>query len=55
MMVILRVLFDTSGLQFPADVKLLSSHKEAQEYFLFSFLLDMEEYIQETMNELTAE
>lgn len=55
MMTILRILFDISGLQFLEDVELLSSHKEVQEYFLFSFLLDMEECIQEIMTELTAE
>ena len=45
MMAILRILYDLSGLKFPEDVELLTTHLEARQYFLLSFLLDMEDYI----------
>lgn len=55
MMTILRILFDVSGLQFPEDVELLAGHSEARQYFLFSFLLDMEDCIQDFMEEPVGE
>ncbi len=47
MMAILRILYDLSGLQFPEDVVLLTEYPEARQYFMFSFLLDMEECMDE--------
>ncbi|NMB97513.1 MAG: hypothetical protein GYA02_13035 [Clostridiaceae bacterium] len=47
MMVVLHILFDTLVLKFLDDVELLASHKEARQYFLFSFLLDIEECVHE--------
>jgi len=47
MIAVLRILYDVSGLQFPEDVQLLAEHPEARQYFLFSFLLDMEDCVQE--------
>ncbi len=51
MMAILRILYDVSGLQFPEDVALIAEHPEARQYFLFSFLLDMEDCMQDFMSE----
>lgn len=48
---VLRILYDVSGLQIPEDVQLLAEHPEARQYFLFSFLLDMEDCVQELMSE----
>lgn len=55
MMAILHILYDVSGLQFPKDVELLAGHSDAQQYFLFSFLLDMEECMQDFMSEVTED
>ena len=49
MMGVLCILYDVLGLQLPEDVKLLAGHPEAQQYFLFSFLLDMEDCMQDLM------
>ena len=49
MMAILRILYDVSGLQFSEDVELLAAHPDARQYFLFSFLLDIEDFIQDFM------
>lgn len=38
---ILRILYDVVGMEFPEEVELLIDHPEAQRYFLFSFLLDI--------------
>lgn len=51
MIAILRILYDVSGLQFPEDVELLAEHPEARQYFLFSFLLDMEDCMQDFISE----
>jgi hypothetical protein len=55
MMAILRILYDVSGLQFPEDVKLLETHSAARKYFLFSFLLDMDDWMQDCMEEAIGE
>lgn len=47
MIAVLRILYDVSGLQFPEDVQLIAEHPEARQYFLFSFLLDMEDCMQD--------
>ena len=44
---VLRILYDVSGLQFPENVELLADHPEARRYFLFSFLLDMDDVLQD--------
>lgn len=44
---VLRILYDVSGMQFPEDVGLLAEHPEARRYFLFSFLLDMDDVLQD--------
>ena len=49
MMGVLCILYDVLGVQLPEDVKLLAGHPEAQQYFLFSFLLDMEDCMQDLM------
>lgn len=45
MMAVLRILYDVFGLQFPEEIELLMGQPEARQYFLFSFLLDFEDYI----------
>lgn len=55
MMAVLRILYDLSGLQFPEDVELLATHPEARQYFLISFLLDMEDCMQDLMAEAAGE
>ena len=42
---VLRILHDVSGLQFPEDVELLAGHTEARRYFLFSFMLDLDDVL----------
>ena len=46
MMAVLCILYDVSGLQIPEYVALISEHHEVRQYFLFSFLLDMEDCVQ---------
>lgn len=52
MLDILRLLYGVLGLRFPPEVEQLAGHPEAARYFLFSFLLDiddtMQDYIAET-------
>jgi hypothetical protein len=55
MMAILRILYDLSGLKFPEDVELLADHPEARQYFLFSFLMDMEDCMQNFISEAAGE
>lgn len=47
MLDILRIVYDVVGMEFPEDVELLADHPEARQYFLFSFLLDMDDYLSE--------
>lgn len=47
MLAVLRILYDVAGLQFPEDVGLLAGHSEARHYFLYSFLLDMDDVLQD--------
>lgn len=51
MLAILRIIFDVVGMELPEEVELLAGHIEARQYFLFSFLLDMEDCIQDFMIE----
>ena len=51
MMGVLCILYDALGLQLPEDVKLLAGHPKAQQYFLFSFLLDMDDCMQDFISE----
>lgn len=46
---LLRILYDVTGLQILKEVEVLADHAKARKYFLFSFLLDMEECMQELM------
>lgn len=55
MLDILRILYDVVGMEFPEDVDLLATHPEARRYFLFSFLLDMEDCMQDFMAEEAGE
>lgn len=43
----LRVLYGVLGLVFPDTVELLAGHRAARRYFLFSFLLDYDDVIQD--------
>ena len=43
----LRVLYGVLGLIFPETVELLASHPAARSYFLFSFLLDYDDVVQD--------
>lgn len=52
MMAVLRIVHDLSGLEFPDDAELLAGHPKARQYFLFSFLLDMEDCMQEFISEI---
>lgn len=47
MLEVLRLLFGVLGLPFPEDVELLAEHPEARSYFLFSFLLDYDDVIED--------
>ena len=47
MLEVLRTLYGVLGLMFPSDVELLAEHPEARGYFLFSFLLDYEDIIED--------
>lgn len=49
MMEVLRMLYGVLGLQIPDDVELLSEHPQARSYFLFSFLLDYDDVVQDFM------
>ncbi len=55
MMAVLRILYDLSGLKFPEDIELLAVHPEARQYFLFSFLLDLEDCLQDFISDVTGE
>jgi hypothetical protein len=55
MLDILRILYGVAGMEFPEDVDLLSTHPEARQYFLFSFLLDIEDCMQDFMAEAAEE
>ena len=55
MMAILRILYDLSGLKFPEDVEFLAEHQGARQYFLFSFLMDMEDCMHDFISEATRE
>jgi hypothetical protein len=55
MLDILRILYGVAGMEFPEDVDLLSTHPEARQYFLFSFLLDMDDFLQDFMAEAVGE
>ena len=55
MLAVLRILYDMAGLQFPEDVELLAGHPEARQYFLFSFLLDMDDWMQDIQAEAAGE
>ncbi|MBA1335640.1 MAG: hypothetical protein HPY66_1266 [Firmicutes bacterium] len=55
MLDILRILYDVVGMEFPEDVDLLATHPGARQYFLFSFLLDMEDCMQDFMAEEAGE
>ena len=47
MMEVLRTLYGVLGLTFPDDVELLAGHPEARSYFLFSFLLDYDDIMED--------
>lgn len=52
MLKVLEIPFTVSGVQFPQKMQPLTQHAEAVNYFLFSFLLDMDKAIQDyTKNE----
>lgn len=51
MLEVLHVLYGVLGLAFPDDVELLAGHPEARSYFLFSFLLDYDDVLQDFMAE----
>lgn len=55
MLNILRILYDVVGMEFPEDVDLLATHPGARRYFLFSFLLDMDDCMQDFMAEEAGE
>jgi hypothetical protein len=55
MIAILRILYDLSGLKFPEDVELLAEHQGARQYFLFSFMMDMEDCMHDFISEATRE
>jgi len=54
MMALLRILYDVLGMIFPEDAELLAGHPEARQYFLFSFLLDMGDCIQNFIDEIVV-
>jgi hypothetical protein len=46
MLDMLQLLYGVLGLQFPEEIEQLAYHQEARQYFLFSFLLDFDDAIQ---------
>ena len=52
---ILRILYDVVGMKFPEDVDLMATHPGARQYFLFSFLLDMDDCMQDFIAQATGE
>ena len=52
MLEVLRTLYGVLGLAFPPDVELLDGRPEARGYFLFSFLLDFDDAIEDYKVEL---
>lgn len=55
MLAILRILYDVVGMEFPEDIEHIGVHPDARQYFLFSFLLDMEDCIQNFIDEIVVE
>ena len=55
MLDILRILYGVVGMEFPEDVELLATHPGARQYFLFSFMLDMEDFMHDLINEAAGE
>lgn len=53
MMAVLRILYDLSGINSPNDIEMLENHIESRGYYLFSFLLDMKECMQNFIVELS--
>ena len=51
---LISVLYGLMGLQFSDEAVPIASHPQALEYFIFSFLADFGEVIQELRNEETA-
>ncbi|HYE82236.1 MAG TPA: hypothetical protein VEG39_08725 [Clostridia bacterium] len=51
MLDIMRILYDVVGMEFSEDVDLLVTHSGARQYFLFSFLLDMDDCMQDFIAE----
>lgn len=51
---LIRVLYGLMGLQFSDEAVPIASHPQALEYFIFSFLADFGEVIQELRDEKTA-
>ena len=48
---IIQMLYGLMGIQFPDEAVLMSAHQKVLEYFLFSFITDFGEIIQEYMDE----
>ena len=55
MLEVLRTLYGVLGLPFPDDVEQLAGHPEARRYFLFSFLLDYDDAIEDYKAEQDGE
>ena len=51
---LIRALYGLTGLRFSDEAVPIASHPQALEYFIFSFLADFGEVIQELRNEETA-
>lgn len=47
MLEVLRALYGVLGLVFPETVELLAGHPAARGYYLFSFLLDYDDVMQD--------
>lgn len=47
MLEVLRTLYGVLGFAFPDDVEQLAGHPEARSYFLFSFLLDYDDVMED--------
>jgi len=48
---VMRLLYGTLGMTFPDDVVLICGHVEAQSYFLFELLVDIDDILQELLPE----
>ncbi len=55
LMDVIGVLHGVAGIQLPPEIEALACHPEARQYYLFEFLLDFDDVIQELISEEMAQ